>query len=113
MAPVLSEVEGVTLYAFTVPSILTATLCTPSQSPSTGARVPVVVAAVGFSPVAVKVMGMPSGASGSRTASSCVQAAAARSRASAENAYRVYRFISSCFYWFFCNTGRLFAPSFH
>ena len=47
MAPVRSVV-GVTSYAFTVPSILTATLCTPSQSPSTGARVPAVAVARGL-----------------------------------------------------------------
>ena len=70
MALVLSAVEGVTLYAFTVPSIRTATLCTPSQFPSTGARVPV----VGGSPIAEKVMGMPSTPPAGVLKSSCVQA---------------------------------------
>ena len=54
MALVGSAVEGVTSYAFTVPSIRTATLCTPSQLPSTGARVPAIAVEAGFSPVAVK-----------------------------------------------------------
>ncbi len=61
----------------------------------------------------VKTMGVPSAPSGRKPASSCVQAAAARSRASAENVYRVYRFISSCFYYLFSNTGRPSAPSTH
>ena len=41
------------------------------------------------------------------------EAAAARSRASAGNVYRVYRFISSCFYWLLCNTGRPSVPDVH
>ena len=36
MALVGSAVEGVTSYVFTMPSISTATLCTPSQLPSAG-----------------------------------------------------------------------------
>ena len=74
MALVGSAVEGVTSYAFTVPSIMTATLCTPSQLPSTGARVPAMAVAAGFSPVAVKTMDVPSAPSGRKPASSCVQA---------------------------------------
>ena len=83
MAPVLSEVEGVTLYAFTVPPIRTPTKETPSQLPSTGARVPAVAVASGFSPVAVKTTGVPSAPSGRKPASSCVQAAKPSSRARA------------------------------
>ena len=68
-----------------------ATAVTPFQSPSTVAWVPVVVAAVGFSPVAVKVMGMPSDASGSRPASSCVQAVnRVAARQAAEMGIRVF-----------------------
>ena len=93
MALVLSEVEGVTLYAFTVPSILTATLCTPSQFPSTGARVPAVAVTAGFSPVAVKTMGVPSAPSGRKPASSCVQAARPSSRARAVDIWMVVRFM--------------------
>ena len=83
MAPVRSVV-GVTSYAFTVPSILTATLCTPSQSPSTGARVPA---------VAVKTTGVPSAPSGRKPASSCVQAVKPSSRARAADIWMVVRFM--------------------
>ena len=85
-----------------------ATAVTPFQSPSTVARVPVVVAAVGFSPVAVKVMGMPSDASGSRPASSCVQAVnrvAARQAADNSNV-RFISLINSLFIMGVHSSGR-------
>ena len=93
MALVGSAVEGVTLYVFTVPSIRTATLCTPVQLPSAGARVPTVAVAAGFSPVAVKTMDVPSAPSGRKPASSCVQAARANSRAMAANIWMFVRFM--------------------
>ena len=109
MALVLSTVEGVTSYAFTVPSIRTATLCTPSQLPSTGARVPAVAIAAGFSPVAVKTMGVPSAPSGREPASSCVQAASERtSAASAKNL--VFSISVGLLLWFFPLRAELFPP---
>ena len=93
MALVGSAVEGVTLYVFTMPSIMTATLCTPVQLPSAGARVPAVAVAAGFSPVAVKTMGVPSAPSGRKPASSCVQAARPSSRAMAADIWMVVRFM--------------------
>ena len=100
MALVGAAVEGVTLYVFTVPSIRTATLCTPSQLPSTGARVPAVAVATGFSPVAVKTMGVPSAPYGRKPASSCVQAP--NKRASAASAKNLILIISVILLlWFF------------
>ena len=49
--------------------------------------------AAGFSPVAVKTMGVPSAPSGRKPASSCVQAARANSRAMAANIWMFVRFM--------------------
>ena len=76
------------------------TLCTPSQLPSTGARVPAVAVAAGFSPVAVKTMDVPSAPSGRKPASSCVQAPSKRaSAASAKNLILIISVI--LLLWFF------------
>ena len=110
MALVGAAVVGVTSYAFTVPSIRTATLCTPSQLPSTGARVPAVAVAAGFSPVAVKTMGVPSAPSGRKPASSCVQATS--ERASAASAKKLILIISVILLlWFFSLWAELFRPT--
>ena len=110
MALVGSAVEGVTSYAFTVPSIMTATLCTPSQLPSTGARVPAMAVAAGFSPVAVKTMDVPSAPSGRKPASSCVQAP--NKRASAASAKNLVFIISVVLLlWFFPLWAELFRPT--
>ncbi|WP_294537543.1 hypothetical protein [uncultured Bacteroides sp.] len=76
-----------------MPSIRTATLCTPSQSPSTVERVLAMAVAAGFSPVAVKTMGVPSAPSGRKPASSCVQAAMPSSRAMAADVWMIVRFM--------------------
>ena len=60
---------------------------------ATGARVPAVAVAAGFSPVAVKTMGVPSAPSGRKPASSCVQAARPSSRAMAADIWMVVRFM--------------------
>ena len=110
MALVGAAVEGATLYVFTVPSIRTATLCTPVQLPSTGARVPAVAVAAGFSPVAVKTMGVPSAPSGRKPASSCVQAASERtSAASAKNLVFIISVV--LLLWFFPLRAELFPPA--
>ena len=89
MALVLSAVEGVTLYVFTVPSIRTATLCTPSQLPSAGARVPTVAVATGFSPVAVKTMDVPS----ALQAGSLLRPACRRQGRAAGRGLRIYEWL--------------------
>ena len=49
--------------------------------------------AAGFSPVAVKTMGVPSAPSGRKPASSCVQAARPSSRAMAADIWMFVRFM--------------------
>ena len=73
----------VTLYSFTTPPTLRATEVTPSQLPSTVARVDAGVATA-CRPVALIIKGYsPSGRRVSSASSSCVQAVAARSSAAA------------------------------